>query len=185
MSFSRRRFIKSAAMVAGAMVGPWSLAGREARAAVGAAKTLSILTRSEYNYINAMAREIIPDEPVLNGQVDVAGNIDRFFAMDNSSPDFLVMLRFLRLIRMADPVLPLLRRTSPFIHEDVISFKRTICFLGYYSDANGEAEISPAERVVWPRIGYGGPKDDDWWPPDQEVQLDPDALTDRIKEEGA
>jgi hypothetical protein len=39
--------------------------------------------------------------------------------------------------------------------------------------------------VVWPRLGYGGPKPDDWWPPDSEVMLDPSLLTDRIKEEGA
>lgn len=185
MMFSRRVFLKNSALIAGAVVGPWSLAGRKGHAATADNPVLEFLTPSEYRFINSMAREIIPDEPVLSGQVDVAANLDRFFARENYSQDFLIMFRFLRLIRLADPVVPLLERFVPLTAEDIVSFKRTICFLGYYSDANGEADLPPEKRVVWARIGYGGPKPDDWFPPDSEVQLDRSILVDRVKEEGA
>jgi hypothetical protein len=66
-----------------------------------------------------------------------------------------------------------------------MDFKRTIAFLGYYSDANGEADLPPEKRIVWPRLGYGGPKPENWWPPDREDQLDRALLVDRIKEAGA
>jgi len=168
--------MSSALGAAAVVVGPWSLAGRARAAASG----LAFLTRSEYDYINRMAAEIIPDEPILSGKVDVAKNLDRFFAERNRSRDFLIMLRFLRLIRMADAALPLLRRVSAATAEDILSFKRTICFLGYYSDANGESDLPPEQRIVWPRLGYGGPKPDDWFPPDSETALDPAALVDRI-----
>jgi hypothetical protein len=131
-----------------------------------------------------MAAEVIPDDPILDGTVDVALNLDRFFATDNASPDFLVMLQYLRLIRLADPVLGVLERVAPATSDDILSFKKTICALGYYSDANGEADLPAEARVVWPRLGYGGPKPEDWWPADTEVQLDPSLLPDRIREEG-
>lgn len=177
--------MKRAAYVLGAVAGPWSIAGREGHSATSDTPALEFLTPSEYSYINQMAREVIPDEPILTGQVDVALNIDRFYARTNTAPDFLIMLRFLRLIRLADPVYPLLKKLVPLTAEDIISFKRTICFLGYYSDANGEADMPPEDRIVWPRLGYGGPKPDDWWPPDEEVQIDRSILADRVKEEGA
>ena len=184
MPLTRRTFIKGAAALA-AVVGPWSIAGRKGQAATADTPALKFLTPSEYKYINAMAQEIIPDEPVLNGTVDVAKNIDWFFAERNASPDFLIMMRYLRLIRLADQVLPVLARAVPATYEDVISFKRTISFLGYYSDANGEADLPPEKRVVWPRLGYEGPKPDDWWPPDADPDLNRSLLIDRIKEEGA
>jgi hypothetical protein len=112
-------------------------AWRKACIASAGTQPLKFLTSSEYRFINAMAREIIPDEPVLSGPEDVARNIDRFFCTDNASPGFLVMMRYLRLIQLADPVLPVLRRIAPGNCEDIISFKRTLAFLGYYSDANG------------------------------------------------
>lgn len=185
MRLNRRKFIKGGAVVLATVVGPWSLAGRKATAATASTPALEFLGKTEYEFINAMAAEIVPDEPVLSGQIDVAANLDRFFAADNASPDFLIMLRYLKLIRLADPVLPLLGRVVPAIGEDIISFKRTICFLGYYSDANGEADVPAEERVVWPRLGYGGPKGEDWWPPDAEKQIDRSLLVDRIEEEGA
>jgi hypothetical protein len=184
MALSRRSFIRGAGALA-AVVGPFSLAGRQGHAATASTPALEFLTPSEYTYINNMAKVVVPDAPVLDGSVDVAMNLDRFFAKENTSPDFLIMMRYLRLIRLADPVLPLLNRLVPATGEDIESFKKTICFLGYYSDANGEADMPPEQRVVWPRLGYGGPKPDDWWPPDSEVMLDPSLLTDRIKEEGA
>ncbi len=185
MIFSRREFLKGAATALGAVAGPWSLSGRKGHAATSDTPALEFLTPSEYRFVNRMALEIVPDEPVLSGVVDVARNLDRFFARENYSRDFLVMFRFLRLIRMADPVVPLLNRVSPPLAEDITSFKRTICFLGYYSDVNGEADLPPEQRVVWPGIGYGGPKPEDWFPPDSEVQLDRSMLLDRVKEEGA
>jgi len=185
MIFTRRTFLEQAALGLGALVGPWSLAGRKGFAATRDTPALDFLTPSEYRYINRLAREIIPDEPILKGTVDVAGNIDRFFAQTNTAPDFLIMLRFVRLVRLADPLYPILKAVSPMTAEDIISFKRTICFLGYYSDANGEADLPPEKRVVWPRLGYEGPKGDDWWPPDKEVQLDRSLLKDRVQEEGA
>ncbi|HUT55224.1 MAG TPA: hypothetical protein VM658_17675 [bacterium] len=184
MPLTRRAFIRGTAALA-AVVGPWSIAGRKGHAATTSSPALKFLTPSEYAYINNMAKEVVPDGPVLDGTVDVAKNLDWFFAERNTSPDFLIMMRYLRLIRLADPVLPLLNRLAPATGEDIKSFKKTICFLGYYSDANGEADMPPERRVVWPRLGYGGPKPDDWWPPDAEVRLDPSLLTDRIKEEGA
>lgn len=159
---------------AAAVVGPWSLAGR------ATASGLRFLTSSEYDYINRMARVIIPDEPVLSGTVDVAANIDRFYAEENRSRDFIIFLRFLRLIRLADPMLGIIGRVAPGAAEDILSFKRTICFLGYYSDANGEADRPADQRVVWPRLGYGGPKPDDWIPPDSEPQLDQSKMPDLI-----
>jgi hypothetical protein len=185
MSFSRRKFMKGAVYGLASLAGPWSVAGRKGHAATADTPALKFLTPSEYRYINKMAREIVPDEPVLTGRVDVGHNIDWLYAEDNRAPGFLVMMRLLRLIRLAGPVLPLLKRVAPPTHEDIISFKRTIVFLGYYSDANREADLPPKERVVWPRIGYGGPKPDDWWPPEQEDQLDRSLLVDRIEEEGA
>lgn len=185
MTVTRRTFIRWTSLSLGALVGPWSIAGRKGYAATKDSPELEFLTPSEYRYLNKLAREVIPDEPVLSGEVDVAKNIDQFFAQTNTAPDFLIMLRFLRLIRLADPVFPLLQRISPLVAEDVISFQRTICFLGYYSDANGEADLPAEKRVVWPRLGYDGPKGEDWFPPDQEVQLDRSILKDRVQEEGA
>lgn len=185
MEWSRRNFLGTVAAAAGAVAGPWSLAGKKGSAATADTPALSFLTPGEYRFINSMAREVVPDEPVFSGRVDVAANIDRFFALENTSPDFLIMFRFLRLIRLASGVLPILKSVAPATHEDIISFKRTICFLGYYSDLNGEADVDPAERVVWPRIGYGGPKSDDWLPPDAEDRLDQSKMIDRIEEQGS
>jgi hypothetical protein len=184
MIFSRREFVKGAVYGLAALAGPWSVSKRKARAAFADTPALRFLTPAEYRYINRMAREIVPDEPVLTGRVDVGANIDWLYAEDNRAPGFLVMMRLLRLIRLAGPVLPLLKRAAPPTYDDIISFKRTIVFLGYYSDANQEADLPPEERVVWPRIGYGGPKPDDWWPPESEDQLDRSLLKDRIGEQG-
>ena len=183
MPWTRRAFIKGLS-AAGILVGPWSLAGRKGSAATADTPPLEFLTPSEYRFINKMTREIIPDEPILTGQVDAARNLDRFFARENYAPDFLVMFRFLRLIQLAEPALPLLARMAPATMEDIISFKRTICFLGYYSDLNGEADLPPEKRVVWPRIGYGGPKPEGWFPPEKEDRVDESLLKDRIKEAG-
>ncbi len=180
MALSRRLFLKRAGLVMGTIVGPWSLAGRKGFAATAGTPQLRFLTPAEYNTIKNMSLEIIPDEPVLNRTVDVALNVDKFFAQ-NPSPDFLVMLRYMRLIQLAQPVLGLVNRLVPATGEDIRSFKKMICALGYYSDANGEADLPPEKRVVWPRIGYGGPKADDWMPPDSEVQVDKSLLVDRIK----
>ena len=185
MALTRRDFIKGAAAIAATIIGPWSITGRTGHAGTADTPDLKFLTPSEYSYINRMAQEIVPDEPVLNGVVDVAKNIDWFFAERNASPDFLIMMRYLRLLRLTEPVLPLIERFAPQTYEDIISLKRTICFLGYYSDANGEADLPPEERIVWPRIGYGGPKAEGWIPPDSEIQLDPATLVDRVEEDGA
>jgi hypothetical protein len=186
MIVTRRTFGKGALAVLAAAVGPWSLAGRKGYAATADTPALKFLTPSEYKYINAMAREIIPDEPLLSGQVDPAKNLDWFFSSDNAAPDFLIMMQYLRLIRLADSfhAVGLLKRMAPPTYEDILSFKKTIAALGYYSDANGEADLPPEKRVVWPRIGYGGPKPEDWFPPDSEVILDRSKLVDRIKAAG-
>jgi hypothetical protein len=186
MIVTRRTFGKGALALMATVVGPWSLAGRKGYAATADTPALKFLTPSEYKYINAMAREIIPDQPLLDGLVDPGANLDRFFATDNASADFLIMMRYLRLIRLADSAhaVGLIRRLAPPTYEDIQSFKKTIAALGYYSDANGEADLPPEKRVVWPRLGYGGPKPDDYFPPDSEVQLDRAKLVDRIKEAG-
>jgi hypothetical protein len=181
MAIARRDFLKTAALTAGAIVGPWSIAGRKGFAATTSTPALKFLTPSEYKLINKFSREIIPDEPILSGKVDVALNLDGFFAT-NTSPDFLVMLRYMRLIKLADPMKGLINKLVPATAEDIISFKKMLCALGYYSDANGEADLPPEKRVVWPRIGYGGPKPDNWRPPFSEPQLDQTKLVDRIKE---
>jgi len=181
MAISRRDFLKTAALTAGAIAGPWSIAGRKGFAATSGTPELKFLTPSEYKLINKFSLEIIPDEPVIKGQVDVALNLDRFFA-NNTSPDFLVMLRYMRLIRLADPVKGLIGKLAPATAEDIISFKKMLCALGYYSDANGEADMPPEKRIVWPRIGFGGPKPVNWKPPFSEPQLDQSLLIDRIKE---
>jgi hypothetical protein len=185
MRLSRRTFITGAVAALAALLGFWRLARRKVYIGTVSTPPLKFLTPSEYRYINAMAREIVPDEPVLRGQVDVARNIDWYFGADNASPDFLVMMRYLRLIRLADPVLPVLMRVAPGSYEDIISFKRALTFLGYYSDANGEADLPAEKRVVWSRLGYGGPKGEDWYPPDSEAQLDRSQLADRVRKEGA
>ena len=180
MKITRRTFLGAA----GAAVGPWSLAGRQGFAATADTPALKFITPSEYRFINEMTREIIPAEPVLSGQVDSAKNIDNFFATQNYNPDFLIMLRYLRLIRLASPMIPVIKKLVPATYKDIMDFKRTIAFLGYYSDANGEADLPPEKRIVWPRLGYGGPKPENWWPPDKENQLDRALLVDRIKEAG-
>jgi hypothetical protein len=184
MALTRRAFIRGLAAMTAALVGPWSIAGRTGQAATGLSPALSFLSPSEYHYINRMAKNIVPDGPVLDGTVDVAKNLDWFFAAQNASPDFLIMLRYLRLLRLVEPLLPIIERIAPLAYEDIISLKRTICFLGYYSDANGEADIAAEQRIVWPRIGYAGPKATGWMPPESEVQLDPALLSDRIGEQG-
>jgi len=181
MPYSRREFLKGLALTAGAFFGPWSLGSRRGFAATSDTPALKFLTPSEYRLVNRYAREIIPDEPVLSGQVDVALNLDRFFSQ-NPSSDFLVMLRYLRLIRLAGPVEGLVKKFSPATVEDINSFKKMLCGLGYYSDANGEADLALEKRVVWPRIGYGGPKPEGWRPPFKELELDKSLLNDRIKE---
>ena len=181
MSWTRRSFIRTVILGAGALVGPWSMARSKGTEATADTPELKFLSPSEYKLIREMSFEILPDEPILSGLVDVALNIDRFLAA-NPSPDFLVMLRYLRLIRLADPVIPIIKKVSPLVEEDLTSFKRMLCFLGYYSDANGEADLPPEQRVVWPRIGYGGPKPEDWWPSDEEPKLDLNLLPDRIEE---
>ena len=183
MHISRRAFIRGAIAVTAAAAGPWSLAPRKGHAATLFTPALQFLTPGEYRSINRMALEIVPAAPVLAGTVDVAKNIDQFFAEKNASPDFLILLRFLRLARLAEPVLPFIERVAPLVAEDIVSLKRTICFLGYYSDANGEAEVPAEERIVWPAIGYGGPKPAGWVPPAVEVQLDPALLPDRVEQE--
>jgi hypothetical protein len=184
MALTRRAFIRALAAMAAALVGPWSTAGRTGQAATGLSPALSFLSPAEYRYISRMAQKIVPDGPVLDGAVDVAKNLDWFFAAQNAAPDFLIMLRYLRLLRLIEPLLPVLELIAPPAYEDIISLKRTICFLGYYSDANGEADIAAEKRTVWPRIGYAGPKDPGWLPPESEVQLDPALLGDRIGEQG-
>lgn len=185
MNVTRRTFIRSAIALTAAVIGPWSLAARKSHAATLLTPALQFLTPGEYRFINRMARQIVPDAPVLEGTVDVAKNIDRFFVEKNASPDFLIMLRYLRLARLVEPVLAFLEWIAPPVYEDIVSLKRTICFLGYYSDANGEAELPEAGRIVWPRIGYGGPKPPGWQPPASEIQLDPALLPDRIEQEPA
>lgn len=180
MRLDRRRFLKTIASTLGALIGPFSLRGRKGFAGDERTPELLFLTPKEYHTIRKMSFEIIPDEPVLTGQVDVALNVDRFFAQ-NPSPDFLVMLKYLRLIQLAEPMFGLISKVSPATAEDILSFKKMICGLGYYSDANGEADLPPEKRIVWPRIGYGGPKPEDWFPPEKEVQLDPALLVDRIE----
>jgi len=180
MKITRRTFLGAAA----AAMGPWSLAGRKGYAATASTPALQFITPSEYRFIAEMVKEIIPAEPVLSGQVDPAKNIDNFFATQNYNPDFLVMLQYLRLIRLAGPMVPVIKKLVPATYKDIMDFKRTIAFLGYYSDANGEADLAPEKRIVWPRLGYGGPKPEDWFPPDREDQLDRALLKDRIKEAG-
>jgi hypothetical protein len=154
--------------------------GARARSEGGAGPhQLQYLTPAEYDYITKMSREVLPVEPVLSGRVDVAGNIDRFLATTRAE-DMADMLHYLRLIRLAEPVVPVARAFMPGIDRDVMSLKKVVCFVGYYSDANGEAELPPAERVIWPTIGYGGPKPDDWWPAEEEPQIDVTQLEDRV-----
>jgi hypothetical protein len=93
MALTRRDFLKGAAAIAATLAGPWSISDRRGHAGTADTPELKFLTPSEYSYINRMAEEIVPDEPVLNGTVDVAENIDRFFAEENSSPDFLIIIR--------------------------------------------------------------------------------------------
>jgi len=181
MFVTRREFLRAAGLAAGAVFGPWSLGGRKVHAATFDTPKLKFLTPSEYRLIRKYSMAIIPDEPVLNGVVDVALNLDGFFAQ-NPSPDFLVMLRYMRLIRLAGPAEGLIKRVAPATAEDINSFKKMLCGLGYYSDANGEADMDPEQRVVWPRIGFGGPKPEDWRPPFQERRLDASVMADRIKE---
>jgi hypothetical protein len=140
---------------------------------------LRYLTDREYHLINRIAREVIPSEPVLSGQVNIALNIDRFIHK-NPSEDLDSMLQYLRLISLAEPFVPLIRPFVPGIKQDIMSLKKVICFVGYYSDANGEADLPPAERIIWPEIGYTGPKPDHWFPPDSEPQIEPASLEDRI-----
>ena len=181
MVVKRRDFLKAAALTAGAVVGPWSIAGRAGHAATNATPALKFLTPSEYQLIQKFSLEIIPDEPVLSKKIDIALNLDNFFAQ-NPSPDFLVMLRYMRLIKLTGPVKGLLGKVAPATAEDIVSFKKMLCSLGYYSDANGEADMAPEKRLVWPRIGYAGPKPEGWRPPFKEVQVDASKLVDRIKE---
>ncbi len=140
---------------------------------------LEYLTAREYGIISRISKEIIPSEPVLSGKVDIGLNIDRFIAK-NQSEDFVIMLRYLRLISLADPLVPLIRPFMPGIEDDLLSLKRVICFVGYYGDANGEGDMSPGDRIIWPEIGFGGPKPDGWFPDDSEPQLDPARLPDLI-----
>jgi len=63
--------------VAATVIGPWSITERTGHAETEDTPKLKFLKPSEYRYINRTAREIIPDEPVLKGVVDVAGNIGR------------------------------------------------------------------------------------------------------------
>jgi len=184
MHVTRRAFIRSVIAATAALIGPWSIAHRKSHAATLISPALQFLTPGEYSFINRMAAQIVPDEPVIEGTVDVAKNIDNFFAEKNCSPDFLILLRYLRLLRLIEPLLPVVRQIAPLAYEDILSLKRTICFTGYYSDANGEAELPEEQRIVWPRISYGGPKPAGWHPPESEAQLDPALLPDRIEQEG-
>ena len=140
---------------------------------------LAYLTPSEYRYINRIAREMIPSDLVLSGDVDIALNIDRFLATTRAD-DITDMLHYLRLARMADPLKPVLRWFMPGIDQDLLSLKRVVCTLGYYSDANGEADLPPDERLIWPSIGFPGPQPEDYWPDDREPEIDPSKLEDRI-----
>ena len=160
------------------ILGPRKLLARPQPAA-GEVPELSFLTPAEYQTINRWTREIIPSELVLSGRVDVAKNVDGFI-YENPSPDWLEMLRYLRLVRFAEKITPLLRPFMPGLEQDLLSLKRVICFMGYYGDANGEADLPPDQRLIWPSIGYGGPQPDNYFPPDREVQLDPANLLDRV-----
>jgi len=179
MFSTRRTFLKQAFFTAApAVLGPRKLLARP-RPAEGEMPALVYLTPDEYRTINRWTREIIPTELVLSGEVDVAKNIDTFI-YENPSPDWVTMLRYLRLVRFAEKLEPMLKPFMPGIEDDLLSLKRVICFLGYYSDANGEADLAPEQRKIWPSIGYSGPKPDDFFPPDREIQLDPSTLPDRL-----
>lgn len=176
---NRRTFFKQVFFSAlPVILGPARLWARPRPAASGI-PALVYLTADEYRTINRWTREIIPSDLVLSGQVDVAQNIDTFI-FNHPSPDWVAMLRYLRLVRLAEKVEPVLKPLMPGIEDDLLSLKRVICFLGYYSDANGEADLPPEQRKIWPSIGYSGPKPDDYFPPDREPQLDPATLPDRI-----
>lgn len=153
---------------------------RAARASSGPG--LKYLTDAEYRYIRRISREVIPSEPVLSGRVDVAMNIDRFLATTRAE-DVAGMLHYLRLIRLAEKIKPLIRPFMPGIDRDIMSLKKVVCFVGYYSDANGEADLPPDQRVIWPSIGYPGPKPENYWPDDAEPLLDPRSLEDRTRRE--
>jgi hypothetical protein len=174
----RRRFIRR--VFWGALLPLARPRGSAARSAdAGSPDGLEYLRASEYRYINRISKEIIPSEPVLCGEVDVAANIDRFLCSTRAE-DVADMLHYLRLIRLAEPLAPLIRPFMPGIDRDIMSLKKVVCFVGYYSDANGEAGLLDAERVIWPSIGYPGPKPEDWWPDEEEPRIDPDKLEDRI-----
>ena len=177
--FGRRSFLKQAFFAAvPAVLGPSRLIARP-RPAAGGLPVLVYLSADEYRTITRWTRQIIPSELVLSGQVDAAKNLDKFL-FENPSPDWVAMLRYLRLVRFAERIQPMLNIIMPGIEDDLLSLKRMICFLGYYGDANGEADLLPEKRKIWPSIGYSGPKADNWSPPDQEIQLDPATLHDRI-----
>ena len=179
LEFGRRSFLKQAFFATvPAVLGPSKLIAKPQPAA-GGVPELVYLTADEYRTITRWTRQIIPSEIVLSGQVDVAKNLDRFI-YDNPSPDWVAMLRYLHLVRFAERIQPMLKIFMPGIEDDLLSLKRVICFLGYYGDANGEADLPPEKRKIWPLIGYSGPKADNWFPPDSEIQLDPATLHDRI-----
>jgi hypothetical protein len=175
MLTNRRDFFRYVVFSAApAVLGPRSL---KARSSDVEGVSLEYLTAREYRVISRMSREIIPSEHVISGRVNIALNIDRFMAR-NPSEDWVIMLRYLRLISLADPLIPIIRPFMPGIEDDLLSLKRVICFMGYYGDANGETDMPPEDRIIWPEIGFSGPKPDDWFPDDAEPRLDPAKLPD-------
>ena len=120
--------------------------------------SLKYLTRKEYEIAQRITPEILPEPDVLKGEINPALQLDGFLSrfpaynLKKIRTGF-VFLNGGTLSRW------LVRMFAGAGEPDRVNISKFLLALGYYGDANGEADLPPERRKIWKRIGYPGPSE--------------------------
>lgn len=146
----RRRFLAgtgSAALAA-------SIAGT-GRVAHAAAPPGRYLTADELAILRDAASRLLPVAAIRDGRVDVAANVDGYLARFPGFEMGPIRKGLYYLNTTITYVLARMLRQATALDRTTVT--KYLVTLGYYGEANGEADRPPRERRVWPALGYPGP----------------------------
>lgn len=161
-TFARRIFFETLPL----LLGPRSLSDRGRILKKDMKVKLKYLTLQEYAILSRIAADIAPLEATTQG-IDIALNLDRFIFL-HPSHDWLRFLQYLRLIAFADAIKPILRLLIQGLEKDLMSLKRVICFMGYYSGVSGEGDNNTEDRLVWASVSHASIEDEYWLPAEKK-----------------
>ncbi|MFN7972016.1 MAG: hypothetical protein U0166_06645 [Acidobacteriota bacterium] len=131
-----------------------SLPAEQVRAEEGRIKP-AYFSAGEMEILREAAVEVLPAKDILDGTVDVAARLDAYLSKFPRY-DFEVIRRGLRFLN-AEITYLLARAVGKATALDRTAISKYLVTLGYYGDGNGEPDLPPEARTIWPRLGYAGP----------------------------